>query len=255
MYFMYTDESGDDGLAGSPASHFALSGLVVHELRWHECLDGLIEFRKRMRRKFGLYMHEEIHAAHMINRPGELKRIKRHNRLTILRAFADVLASMSYLSLVNVLVDKSNKDASYDVFSMAWKALIQRFENTIEHRNFPGPVNPDERGMVFPDNTNNKKLRQLFRQMRRYNPVPNQPSFGLGYRNLVIAKIAEDPNFRDSYHSYFVQAADLAAYLLYQKHKPNSYMRGKSGHNYFDRLDPILCKVASSSDAQGIVRL
>jgi hypothetical protein len=138
---------------------------------------------------------------------------------------------------------------------LAWKALLQRFENTIEHRNFPGPANPDERGMIFPDHTDNKKLRQLSRQMRRYNPIPNQPNFGLGYRNLTVVNLAEDPSFRDSAHSYFVQAADLVAYLLYQKLLPCHYMRNKGGHNYFDRLEPILCKVASSSDRQGIVRL
>jgi hypothetical protein len=186
MYFMYADESGDSGLVNSPTPYFAVCGVVVHELRWHECLDRLVEFRRRMHRRFGLYMYEETHAARMINRPGELARIRRHNRLTILRSFADVLASMSYLSVIPVLVDKSDKSTSYDVFSMAWKALLQRFENTIEHRNFPGPANPDERGMVFSDNADNRKLRQLLRQMRRYNPVPDQPDFGLGYRNLII---------------------------------------------------------------------
>jgi hypothetical protein len=65
----------------------------------------------------------------------------------------------------------------------------------------------------------------------------------------------EDPNFRDSAHSLYIQAADLAAYVLSQKLAPNSYMRKKSGYNYFDLLDAVLCKVASSTDEQGIVRL
>ena len=89
-------------------------------------------------------------------------------------------------------LDNNDKPASYDVFTMAWKALIQRFENTIAHRNFRGPSNADERGMIFPDATGNKKLTRLLRQMRRY---------------------------------------------------------------YFDRLEPALCKAASSRDPKGIVRL
>jgi hypothetical protein len=91
--------------------------------------------------------------------------------------------------------------------------------------------------------------------MRRYNPVPNQAPYGPGYRNLTIGKLIEDPNFRDSGHSYFVQAADLAAFLLYQHLEPNAYMRSKGGQNYFYRLEPILCKVASKRDPHGIVRL
>ena len=36
------------------------------------------------------------------------------------------------------------------LFGMAWKALIQRFENTLAHHKFAGPANSDERGMLMP---------------------------------------------------------------------------------------------------------
>ena len=161
----------------------------------------------------------------MINNPGPLIRIRRNDRLTIIRAFADEMATMPDLNVINVLVDKSGKAPPYDIFAMAWKALLQRFENTMLNRNFPGPVNPAERGMIFPDNTDNPKVTQLLRQLRRYNPVPNQPRFGLGYRNLLVRHLIEDPNFRDSRHSYFIQAADLA-------------WRGKKKGAFPPRMDP-----------------
>lgn len=255
MYLMYVDESGDSGLQNSPTRYFVLTGLVVHELRWQPCLEQLINFRRRMQRTFGLRLREEIHSARLINKPGELVRIKRNDRLTIIRAFTEELARLPDVSLINVVVDKTPKAAPYDVFSMAWRALVQRFENTISRHNFRGPANPDERGMIFPDQTDTKKLTQLLRQMRRYNPIAHQPNFGMGYRNMALTTLIEDPNFRDSVHSYFIQAADLAAFLLYQKLEPSGYMRKKSGQNYFDRLDPALCKVASPRDPQGIVRL
>ena len=255
MYLMYVDESGDSGLVNSPTRYFVLTGLVLHELRWRPYLDQLIAFRRRMKAAHGLKLREEIHAAALINKPGDLVRIQRNNRLTILREFADELAAMGDLNIINVVVDKQGKAPDYDVFGIAWKTLIQRFENTLSHRNFAGPANPDERGMVFPDHTEDKKLVQLLRGMRRYNPISNQSQFGLGYRNLTLSSILEDPNFRNSADSYWVQAADLAAFLLYQNIAPSSYMRKKSGQNYFHRLDGILCRVASSSDPQGIVRL
>jgi len=256
MYLMYVDESGDTGaLPASPTRYFVLTGLVVHELRWRDCLDQLIAFRRRMRDKFGLKLREEIHASGMINRPGSLKRIRRCDRLTILRAFAKELSSMSDLNIINVVVDKNEKPPTYVAFDMAWKALIQRFENTVSRRNFSGPANPDDRGMILPDPTDDKKLIQLVRRMRHWNPIPNQPQFGPGHRNLALTRIIEDPAFRDSEHSYFIQATDLAAYLLKQRLAPSAFMKTKSGHRYFHLLDPILCKVASSSDADGIVRL
>ena len=92
-----------------------------------------------------------------------------------------------------------------------------------------------------------------FRRMRAYNPIPNRG--GVGYRNARVLNMVEDPNFRDSADSQYVQACDLIAYLLHQQLTPNSYMRKRGGANYFQRLDPILCKVASRTDPQGIVRL
>lgn len=255
MYLMYVDESGDSGMLNSPTRYFVLTGLVVHELLWQPYLDQLIAFRQRMKARFGLRLREELHAAALLTRPGVLVRIHRNDRLTIIRAFADELATMTDINLINIVVDKLNKGSSYDVFGMAWRALIQRFENTVTHRNFPGPANPDERGMLFPDHTDDKKLTQLLRQMRHYDPVSNQPSYGAGYRNLTLAKIIEDPNFRDSAHSYFIQAVDLAAFLLYQRLAPSAYMRKKAGQNYFERLRPALCTVASSTDPHGIVWL
>lgn len=255
MHLMYVDGSGDPGLTRSPTRYYALSGLVVHELRWQQCLDQLVTFRKRMNATFGLKLREEIHAAAMINSPGELMRIRRNDRLTILRAFADELARMPDLSVINVVVDKDGKPACFDVFDMAWRALLQRFENTTSHRSFPGPSNSDERGMVFPDRTDDRKLTQLIRKMRQYNPVPHHPEFGSGYRDLRLRLVLEDPNFRDSRHSYFIQASDLAAFLLYQHVCPSAYVKRKSAQNYITRLDPILRKAASARDPLGIVKL
>lgn len=218
-------------------------------------LEQLISFRRRVKSTYGLRLSDEIHAYDMINWPQKLVHIKRHDRLAILRNYADELASMTDLNIINVVVSKGGKPTSYDVFGMAWKVLLQRFENTMSHRNFRGPANADERGMIFTDVTDMKRLTQLMRQMRRYNPVPSQPFIGPGYRDLRLRRLVEDPTGRNSAHSYFIQSADTVAYLLYQKLMPNSYMRSKQGNKYFDKLDPILCKVASSSDAQGVVRL
>ena len=146
MYLMYVDESGDSGLANSPIRYFTLTGMVIHELRWHEALQNIIAFRQRMRTRFGLLMREEIHAGSMLSRPGSLVRIKKNDRLTIIRHFLDELANTGFLNFINVVVDKHGKPAGYDPFEKAWQALIQRFENTLNHRNFPGPANPDDKG-------------------------------------------------------------------------------------------------------------
>ncbi|HEX7831619.1 MAG TPA: DUF3800 domain-containing protein [Thermoanaerobaculia bacterium] len=249
---MYVDESGDTGVTNSPTPFFVLSSLIVHELRWAASLDQLIAFRRRMRDTFGLKMSDEIHAAAMIRGPGNLAHIKRNDRLTIVRMFADEIAKLPDVRAINVVAIKRPGDTSATIFDRAWRALLQRFENTIASANFPGPKNPEERGIVYCDNTD-ARLNSLLRRMRRYNPIPNQSQFGSGYRNLRLNYIIEDPVHRDSRTTYFIQAVDTIAYLIYQGKEPNAYMRRKGARKYFRRLAPIYLLRASLKNRYGIV--
>jgi hypothetical protein len=78
MYLMFADESGDTGLIGSPTKYFALSAIVVHELEWKNTLTQLVEFRRELRRDYGLKLRHEIHSRQLITKPGELAFIPKH---------------------------------------------------------------------------------------------------------------------------------------------------------------------------------
>jgi len=251
MYLLYVDESGDTGSNGSPTNYFALSGLVVHELRWHETLERIIQFRKELRLKYGLKLREEIHSAEMIHKPAKLKRIAKSLRLRLLRDVLDFQASLSDVNLINVIVDKTTKNSNDDVFEIAWQTIIQRFHNTLSYRNFPGPQNPQDKGLIVVDKTEVKRLRELRRRMGRFNPVPNLGT--QGYRQIPVTTIVEDAIHRDSMHSFFIQLVDVNAYFLMQKYSPCKYIKKQSGKNYFDKLAPILCTVASRTNVLGIV--
>jgi|GEM_PF-2228984 len=118
----------------------------------------MVAFRRRMQGAFGLRLREEIHAAPMINKPGRLARIKRNDRLSILRFFADELALMPHLNIINVVVDKTNKNSNHDIAIIAWKALIQRFSNTITSSNFSGPMNSDEIDQLIEKDSSHQQL-------------------------------------------------------------------------------------------------
>lgn len=255
MYLLYVDESGDVGLTGSPGRYFVLSGFVVHELRWLQTIDAIIAFRKSLRDRYGLKLKDEIHAQRFIHKPGELARIPKSLRLRILRDTLDFQASLQDVSLLHVAIDKSTKATGYEVFEQAWMCLVQRFHNTIAYRNFPGPQNPQDLGMVIADQTDDKRLRALLRKLRRYNPVPNQPQFGGGYRQILLDTLTEDPVPRDSRHSYFIQLCDVNSYFLTQKLAPCGYVKKQGARNYFDRLEPIFCRQAAPADPQGVKRL
>lgn len=158
-----------------------------------------------------------------------------------------------------VLDKRSGKAPNKDeVFRRAWYALFQRFENTIRYQNFPGPKNSDDRGIVFSDNTDGRKLCQFLNTMRVQNPLKiRQTSGAFHFKDEPVRVIIEDPVLRDSRESYFIQAADCAAYLLKQSIEPSSYMKKHGGNAYFHRLGPVLCTVATEKDpsGQGVVRL
>jgi hypothetical protein len=256
MYLMYVDESGDTGLsAASPTPYFVLSGLVVHESRWRDFLDQLIIFRKTMRSIYGLPVRAEIHATEFVNsrvRAVGGSYLKRQHRLAILRHTLDELAKINYISITNVLVNKAGKAAPYDVFENAWGTLFQRFENTLIHGNFPGGFK-DDYGMVITDATAGKKLARLVRRMAVYNYIPSR--FGGAARNIPIKRVIEDPYGKDSAETLPIQMCDVAAYFLYQRVRPNAYVRRQRAQRYFDRLLPVLNKHATTANSYGVVRL
>ncbi len=158
------------------------------------------------------------------------------------------------LSLITVVVDKKGK--SNDIFELAWNTLLMRFENTIRHKNFPGPSNPDDRGMVLPDNTDGEKLTKLIRRMRHYNYVANRRDLYLGgSRNLKLNYIIEDPFLKDSKKSFLHQIVDVVAYFAKQYYEPNKYIRTKGAKTFYERLSNVHCKVAAPKHPLGIVEL
>ena len=252
MYLMYVDESGDPGTSCSKTDLYILTGLVIHELSWRKTLDDLIEFRRAVRKEYGWKVREEIHAQKMINGRVSLnKGVERNSRFIILRKSLDWIASRVDIGVITVVVEKQGYQQASEVFESAWSFLIQRFENTIQHKNFEGLKNPEDKGIIIPDNTDGEALRMLMRKMRHYNPIPSK--FSDEIRNVPISAIVEDPVFRDSRHSYFIQLADICAYFARQHLKPNRVVRKQGAKKYYERLGPAIVKKASTNHPLGMV--
>lgn len=225
MYLMYVDESGDTGRAPGATRFFCLSGIVVHESQWRPFINALVNHRKVLSANYGLPVLTEIHAAEYLNHTIYTKKpkraLKRHERLAILRNVLDELSKLRMISISSVMVDKHGKPPGYDVFAYAWGTLFQRFENTLRAGNFPGGFSNDY-GMAITDAVSGNKLMRLMRRMAVYNPVPNDPQYGGGTRNMPILRIIEDPSGRDSADSLPIQACDVVAYFLTQTVTPSA---------------------------------
>ena len=250
MYLMYVDESGDPGNNTAQSQFFCLSGMVVHESDWRNFIDCSMQFRRTLKRVYGLPVRSEIHTVKLL-RHSEFG-IEKFRRLAILRNYLDELAKMDFISFTNIVVDKRGKPDNYDIFSTAWITLFQRFENTLMRGNFPRG-HQHAFGTVFTDATNGEKLTRIMRKMSVYNPIPNRG--GGGFKDSPIRRVIEDPSPRDSAHSLPIQACDIAAYFLHQSLVPNAYIRKSRAQGYFDRLGPILNKHATTKNPNGIVIL
>jgi hypothetical protein len=253
---MYVDESGDIGMSNSPTKYFVLSAIVIHELRWSQALDELILFRKRLRDKTGLKLREEIHSSAFLNNPGDLIRIKMNDRVDILKQCIKWLNNQEYINIFSVCIDKERNivRTKEEIFETSWHYLLQRFENTINNRNFRGPLNSDDKGLVIADNTDALKLREISRKMRRYNPTPNNSQFyNTGNRNLPLKYLIEDPVHRDSRDSFFLQMCDVVAYITYQKYQSNKRAKSKGLNNYYNNLDNVIVKKITNKNDYGIL--
>lgn len=251
---MYVDESGDVGLKNSPTKYFVLSAIVIHELRWRDTLRNLVSFRKMLRDQKGLKLRDEIHCSEFINKPGDLIRIKRNDRLDIIKKCIDWLNDQSDVNVFSVVINKENR--TDDIFELAWNTLIMRFENTIRHNNFSGPKNADDRGIILSDNTEGEKLRMVIRKMRHYNIIPNRKDlYDEGNRNVKLEYVIEDPIFRDSKNSMLHQINDVLAYCVRQHYEPNSYMKRKGGTSFYKRLNNVVVKKVSNKNEFGIVEI
>jgi len=242
MYLIYIDESGDTGMNNSPTKYFILSGLVIHETNWRTTLENLVEFRKDLRDYKGLKIRDEIHAVNFINKPGDLMRIKRNDRLDILKKCLDWLNNQENLKIITIVVNKQNKNFDNDIFEYAWSEFIKNFENNIKLKNFYYTNNQDEKGLILPDNTDGEKLTQIVRKMRHN-------------KTIKLELVIEDPFMKDSKNSLLHQMVDVVAYAAKQLYEPNAYINKKGNGNFYQRLSNVVLKQTGSENSLGIIEI
>jgi len=175
-----------------------------------------------------------------------------------MRVYQDVMQSLptvlSTAKVFSVFVDKPAANGSplarANYLQIAWNYLLNRFHTYLTRDCSASP------GILVSDNTANATVTALVRRMRVYNPLSSHYS-SRGFYNAPVRTIIEDPVFRQSQHSYFVQLADMIAHSLYRKLYPKGSYRRYNLHAYYDYLEPILHKAVTSKDPlkMAIVRI
>ena len=252
MYLLYVDESGDPGPKGEGNS-FVLTGIVVHESRWHDCFRLIKDLRLTLRGQYGIRRNKELHGNKNIAGRGALwgRRWAVEDRVRLFQLVAEAITQMPSVKTINVCIRKTaahfQGKRGQHVHESAWTFMLQRFHNYIEHRKSASSV---ESGMVIHDSGHEVEIRKLMRKLRVFNPVPSR--FGGAARNIPLVTLIEDPVPRDSYHAQFIQMCDYLAYSLLRREEPMDKYPGLS--DVFQITAPVILGEAARGDPDGIVR-
>lgn len=275
--FFYVDESYDARL-------FCLSAISIRHTQWKRCFDEIRAHRVSLRDRFGLRLRREIHAHELLSGHGRLGPhvIGKYQRSRIYLELLELISRLSSAILFNVCLERKDH---VDPQMTAWDRLINRIERTMSKmeqdelpkradllakagKNLTSTELDDlksrvlsyrARAMILADEGREGEIEKALRRMHVFNPVPSKYgewSSGSRTKNITTDRIIEDPVFKKSQRSYFIQLADCVAYaLLKRESEPTARIRKYGIHQMFDAFLAKRCfKRASPRDALGIVR-
>jgi hypothetical protein len=246
MYIAYVDESGDPGRNLTLTRYFTLSGVILADSNWKIFLEKVKTFRQGLKRDFGLALKADLRATDLWRNKGDFKRLRLSyaDRTRIFRRTAEFLRSSEEVAILTVSIDKgsSQLQPTVKISETAWTMFLQRYENWL--------LAKQEFGIVVNDEGYDKMLRLLSRKMRVYNPIPSH--YG-GYYYAPVVKIIEDPFSRHSQYSYFVQLADMSAYLARLRHDYTPRQAEWRTHKIYKTIRPRYILEASRKDNYGFV--
>lgn len=275
--YFYVDESFD-------SEKFCLSAIGIKHTHWHDCFRTVQEHRRNLKADHGIYLRKEIHARDFVAGRGQISPtiIGKHTRVRLYLGLLNLVAQLPEVMIVNVCLDaKGRRDPQLD----AWDRLLNRIERTMlefESRELPkrkslvaAALKPDvkepdqlaierrllsyaPRAMIFADKCRESEITRAFRKMTVFNPIPSKHgNWTVGRtKNIPLERIIEDPVFKDSARSYFVQLADCVAFgLLKRETLPTPNIKKYGVDSFFESaLSGVCFRPASPAAPLGIVR-
>lgn len=243
MFLYYIDASSDQ-------SYFVLSALRIVGERWKEIFDKTKDFRRYLKRTYGIYLRKELHSTELIRGKGRLAAgpVGKGTRARIFDETLHFIAGLPDLQILNVCIRVPH--CPVDPYIRAFERLLNRIEANLKAAGCNGIVVLDEgkEGMI----------RRVARKMAVFNWVPS--AFGVWQngeptKNIAVSRVLEDPVFRSSADSYFLQLADVAAFALLKREvPPTPVVERYRIHMMFEALAPTLCRQVSPNDPDGIER-
>jgi hypothetical protein len=274
----YIDESFD-------SDKFCLSAIGIRHSEWRECFHRVRQHRSLLKEDFGIFMRKELHSHEFVAvRRGRIsdRIIGKHDRTRIFEGLLRLVAQLPNVLIINICLDRKGRS---DVQLDAWDRLMNRIERMMlafEERELPlrrdliseaGGSLSDTRkhqleirlnlyrpvALILADQGREVEITRALRKMSVYNPIPSMVGDwggGVAAKNIPVQRVIEDPIFKKSHQSYFIQLADAVAYsLLKREVTPTPHIKKYGVDKFFERTLAGVChRPASKSDPLGIVR-
>jgi hypothetical protein len=237
MHLVYLDDSRDEELC-------VFSGLIIPAEHWRASFERLREFRRRLKATDGIFVRKELHAWKFVSGRGRIsdRVVTKYRRSEIFKEALRVAAALPDLKIINGVTTANDDERVFE-----W--IANRIQRTM--------VAWDSHAMLICDEGKEATYTRLIRRMGVFNPIPSRMGEwpdGRRTRNITVERIVEDPVFKVSQRSYFIQLADFVAYALLRRERPVASKTRYGLDQAFEILNPVLLRAATANDPQGVLR-
>jgi hypothetical protein len=208
MHLVYYDEAGDDGFPVYASPFFVLSAVYCPALDWRENFDLIAGFKRQLSKDFNFPFNLEIHSRELLlnKKPYSPLRLTGAERTEIVIRFCHLAAQLSLRAITTVVVKPWIRNPDFPVLDRALSYSVNRIETDLRGSGA-------NRFLIITDDGRVAKMRSTTRRMQKINYVPSMFENTAYQRD--IRRLIEDPLPKDSRESYFIQLADMLAFLFY----------------------------------------
>lgn len=241
----YIDESYD-------STTFVMSALLVPVHAWRETFEAVKAYRQQLKALHGIFTSKELHALEFVSGRGRIadQMVPKGLRARIFHETMEMLAGLDVAVIGGAwpLADGTHGE----VHAKAFGRLAERLQRRA--------VAMDGHILRMVDEGKDVELRRVARRSAVYNMVGSAYGAwenGAPAKNIPNVRLIEDPIFRSSARSYFLQLADFIAFaLLKSETPPTPLVQHYRLDRAYQRLEPVIVKAASRKDHRnlGIVR-
>jgi hypothetical protein len=243
----YIDESYDDNV-------FAMSALILSSSGWRDCFNIVKDYRSSLKRRHGIFTSKELHATTFIAGRGRIadRVVPRGLRAAIFHEIMDLCANLPGAKVISGAWELNGRPQG-DVHALAFGRIQDRLQRRCVA----------ERGemMRVVDEGRETELRKIARRAAIFNMVGSRYGAwedGSRAKNIPTERLIEDPIFKSSAQSHFLQLADFIAFALLKSETPITARVQQYGlHLAYDKLAPICASEAARRDHRklGIIRV